>query len=231
MNDENPKLKKNILEEVLIEIRYSLDKDYNILFSSLYEKLKDYYKNFKNLKNPEFPSTPPNFPKFVNYQIRSDDGKKLYQIGDNIFAINNLNYEGFESFLEDIMKILKLHKKESNLESLDYILLRYINKVKVNRDINQIFTIGLNIPESIKQNEVGFNHLINCKYDDDYLKISFFSNPFSKDTVKLDFNYYKKEKFQYDLNLLKKWIKTAHNNIYKVFKASITEEYYNYLNR
>lgn len=231
MNDENPKLKNNTLEEVLVEIRYKLDKDFNLLFSSLYENLKDHYNIFENLVTPELPSPPPGFPKFVKFRIKSKDEKKLYQIGQDIFAVNSLDYEGFELFLKDLLKIINLHKEESGLKSLNYLMLRYVNKIEVDRDISDIFNINLKLPKTIKDKEVGFNHFINCKYDEDFLKISFFSEPFSQKIIKLDFSYYNKNEFPYNMKSFEEWIQKAHNNIYKAFKDSITKDYYNYLDR
>ena len=229
MKDKNPKLKNNTLEEVLVEIRYKLDRDYNLLFSSLYEKLKDHYNVFENLVTPELPSPPPGFPKFIKFRIKSKDGKKLYQIGNDIFAVNSLNYESFELFLKDLLKIINLHKEQSGLKFLNHVMLRYINKIEVDRNISDIFNISLKLPKTIEDKEVGFNHLINCKYDEDFLKISFFSKPFSQKIIKLDFSYYNKDKFPYNIEFLEKWIQKAHNNIYDAFKSSITKDYYKYL--
>jgi hypothetical protein len=47
MRKKNPTLNIKILDEVLIELRYQSKKDYNILFSALYESLKKKYNKFE----------------------------------------------------------------------------------------------------------------------------------------------------------------------------------------
>jgi uncharacterized protein (TIGR04255 family) len=229
MGKKNPILNIKILDEVLIELRYTSKKDYNILFSALYEGLKKKYNKFENLNIPDFPNPPPDFPKTVNFRIKSKDDKKLYQIGNGIFSINNLNYNGYDSFLGDVSEILEIHKNMSDFQYLDYLSLRYINKIEIDRNINDIFEVDLKIPKSLKDKELGFSYFVNCKYDKDYLKISFYTAPFSKDYVKFDLSYYVKEKFTYDLVSIKEWIEVAHDNIYNAFTDCIKKDYYNYL--
>lgn len=228
--NENPKLKKNILQEVLLEIRYNSKKDYFILFSEIYGKLKQNYSIFEKTDVPDFPNQPLNFPKFIKFRIKTNDEKKLFQIGDGILAINNLNYQSFKLFLSDILEILEIHKKNSDIESLDFILLRYINKITLDRPFEKIFKVGLELPKSIENKKVGFNYIVNLKYLEDFIKINLYSQPTSEEIIWLDLSFYNDtQKISYNIKEVNNWIEEAHKNIYIAFKDCITTEYYNYL--
>ncbi|MHB1376867.1 MAG: TIGR04255 family protein [Candidatus Humimicrobiaceae bacterium] len=228
--NENPKLKKNILQEVVLEIRYNSKKDYFILFSEIYEKLKQNYSIFEKTDVPDFPKQPLNFPKFIKFRIKTSDEKKLFQIGDGILAINNLDYQGFKLFLSDILEILEIHKKNSDITSLDFILLRYINKITVDRSFEKIFKLGLKLPKTIENKKVGFNYIVNLKYLENFTKINLYSQPTNEELIWLDLSFYNDtQKISYNIKEVNNWIEEAHKNIYIAFKDCITSEYYNYL--
>lgn len=148
------------LVEVVFEVKFKDPRivDYELLVGEINSKLKATYKHFESLKPPEMPALL--MPFIMQHRFRVDDGKyPLYQIGPGIVSFN---YDGdtytksgkWENFRKKLLEFITIYKevigdKFSN-ENIEYISLRYINKIVdtgMYPGIHQYFTdkLGLKI--------------------------------------------------------------------------------------
>ena len=228
MPDSNPKLKVNILTEALLEIRFDSPKQLPLIVGNMNYLLKD-YSVFEDLHVPEFPNEPPALSKLVRFRFHTEDRKKLYSLGTGVLSVNSLDYPGFDNFVKEIINVLEVYQKVSDIKNITRIGLRYINKIPTEgKDLSELLTINNTMPTPIKDIEKGFAIQSNGQIDGDVLLTKLVSqDQFSTNNLLLDFDYYTERQLEFDIPQLTTWIKKAHAYIYKSFKESLTEDYFN----
>jgi uncharacterized protein (TIGR04255 family) len=222
-----PTPQETILAEVLLEVRFSGAPDLSLIVGKMDSALHAKYPNFENLLVPDFPINNPSLDAIVKYRMFSEDRSKLYNLGKGVLSINTVNYTTFASFLREAKVVLGKYKEISGITTLSRIGLRYINKISVqNRNFEDLFRIGFNLPESLKSIETGFNFQTLGKNDTDILSTRLLTEqPFSKETLMLDFDYFCEQGINYDLDAIEEWMRRAKTTIAENFRNSLTERY------
>jgi uncharacterized protein (TIGR04255 family) len=233
MPNEKQAQRENILSEALLEIRFNGAPDLSLLVGKMDTALHEKYPTFVNLNIPDFPTGIPNFDTMVRYRMFSEDKSKLFNLGKGVLSINTVDYSNFANFIAEAKIVLENHRSISGVSALSRIGLRYINKISIqNRKYDDLFKIDFKLPESLKKIEAGFSFQTLGKINMDILSTGFGTEkPFSKETVILDFDYYCEQSISYDLNTIEKWATRAKNIIVENFRSSLTESYYQSLQK
>jgi uncharacterized protein (TIGR04255 family) len=226
---EKTQLNQNPLVEVVLEIRYDPTEyiDYSLLMGLLYEKLRKKYPNFEDMKVPDFGiDAPAQLNHIVKNRFYSEDRAKLYTMGKGIFSVNTLKYQSFDIFLKDTIEILSSHKEVSEISKINRVGLRYINKIIVEKGIEDVFSIKLVLPDFIQKEEAGFNIQSLIKVSDsDSMTMRYTKNP-ENNEVLLDFDYFSESPDDYNPESIKKWMGKAHSYIEKSFVACLNNKFY-----
>ncbi len=226
----NPKLKKDLISEAIVEIRFHPIPDLSLVVGTIHSTLKDIYPKFADLGVPDVPNLP-EFNNVIKYRFYSENKKKLYQFGKGILSVNTLEYEGFEKFIDDVGTVIDTFQKISEFALINRVGLRYVNKVETEgKKLNKFLNFEFKLPAIIKDIETGFNYHSIGKKDNNFLMTRYGSaKPSNKDTIILDFDFYNEIQQQYNLKNLIKWIDEGHKIIYETFKTSLTKEYFEFL--
>ena len=228
MPAETQQQPEKILTEVLLEIRFSGAPDLPLLVGKLDTALHENYPNFVNLNLPDFPAEMPNFDTIVKYRMFSEDRTKLFGIGKGVLSINTINYTSFVNFFTDAKLVLEKYKSISNIDTINRIGLRYINKINLSeRDFEDLFNLEFKLPQSLKDIEAGFNYQSIGKIDSDILATRLYSEqPLSKNLLFFDFDYTCEQNMSFDLDAIETWATNAKNIINTNFKNCLKEDYY-----
>lgn len=228
---KNPTLKKNLIHEALIEIRFKSNEsdDFSLVLGALNQKLKTKYPIHESLDVPDFGKSAPDE---LNYMVRSrlysEDKKNLYSLGNGVLSVNTLSYTSFENFLKQIIEVLNKHKKLSNLEQITRIGMRYINKVEFENTPEDVTNIKFDLPKKIEEKQNGFNFQNLSRIGADSLRVQYSQKTNSKE-LSLDYDYFFAGEKKYKIDELKKWMEKAHDNIYDTFIQCLNKKFYNTL--
>jgi uncharacterized protein (TIGR04255 family) len=230
MSDKNPKLKTNLVQEAVFEIRFKPTTDFTISIGELKKSLEKDYPTVESATPVDFPDIFPELDNIVRYRFFSQDRSKLYSAGRGLLSVNILKYEGFESFLKEILRIMKIHKSIFKYETVTRLGLRYINRVSHNVNIDNQITISANLPSYLKNNSQISN--IRLKSLTEFGELSLSLNNEANEansTALIDIDIHKLEIFPYEPDIIKSWIINSHQIVYECFKSSISNEYYEWL--
>jgi uncharacterized protein (TIGR04255 family) len=172
--------------------------------------------------------------KSVNFaRFLADDKKTLMQLGDGTLLISRLNpYTTWQDFKNNIEYALNALKKNVELNSIQRIGLRYLNRIEVpeeNPNLEKYFEfrpfLGLNLP---KREHNSF--IVGCIFpiigDRESCKIELTTavpegSNASAFTLDLDYSMTKPESIQFDQSL--EWIEEAHEGLERFFEGCITQ--------
>lgn len=159
-----------------------------------------------------------------------EDRSSLLQIRNNLLAINKLKpYLGWNEFKKDIFKTYDILVKELKFQTLKRIGLRYINQIEIpkNSELSHFFNISINLADSLNKNaEFSDSTLILNVNDTDKCKVRIESSvqqPKDKNIITLDIDYFLHKENIITTNDAKIWVESAHEQVYKIFDESITD--------
>ena len=224
-NNVNPKLTKSPLSEVLVELRYTPPQEISLLIGKLSQQLNE-YPVFENLMVPDFPISTPEFDKLIRYRFYNESKSKLYNLGKGVISVNSLTYGGFDEFLADVNTVLIKHRELTTVEKITRVGLRYINKIQVDRPIADILAVGFDLPKIISDIEKGFNFTSSGEIENGALTTRILTSTTNKSELIIDFDFYKNDFGEYDLDNINEWIDCGHDVIYNAFKSLLVPNYF-----
>lgn len=164
-------------------------------------------------------------------QFKSKDNSCIIQLSNNLFTVNKLpKYNGWESYRNMILEALNILYSTIDIQRINRIGLRTINKLDVKshslENFKRSFNVYPNMPEGIVND---FNSLqINYETpfsDNEVLAVDFA-------TLKKEINYQAPVQFQLyytklstiNIDLIEKWIDNAHTQLHTAFDNILTIE-------
>ena len=141
------KLKSPTAVEVLFELRFTGSRNIDSYAEALKRRFTETYPTeeirtsigvgFKIEEGPNGPQVTiiepgdedPSNMDLVSRRFKSSDGNLVFQIGEGVVTINTLNYQGFDNFINEAIRVLDIHHSFAQVESYRRLGLRYINHI------------------------------------------------------------------------------------------------------
>lgn len=221
----NPKLKIVPLQEVVFEIRYEGFRylQFADISNRFKEAIKVDFPIFEDLYIPEVPIEIPEAFRIVRQRFYNPEKTRIVQLGLGVFTLNHTAYDGYESFLKDLNKIWALHREITQVEKINRVGLRYINRFSA--EDKPILNIDLKLPEVFNARRA--SNLVVLQ-DSGLDKIKTNINIVG-DSILLDIDYFKEGEGLNKIDELLVWIEKAHIQIYERFTSALDSEFFKYL--
>lgn len=164
-------------------------------------------------------------------QFKSHDGTSIIQLSNNLFTVNKLPiYNGWESYKEMILRALELLESTIDIEQINRIGLRTINKLDVKthsfENFKRSFNVYPNMPKGIVNN---FNSL-QLNYETPFSDSEILAVNFA--TLRKEPNYDAPVQFQLyytklssiDKKSIATWLDNAHMKLHSAFDNILSKE-------
>lgn len=164
-------------------------------------------------------------------QFKSQDNSSIIQLSSNLFTVNKLpKYKGWESYKEMILEAVELLSSTIDIQKINRIGLRAINKLDVKshslENFKRSFNVYPNMPEGIVND---FNSLqLNFETpfpDNEVLALNFAT--LRKEAgydAPVQFQLYYTKLSTIDKNSIEKWLDNAHMQLQIAFDHIVTTE-------
>lgn len=214
-------LKKPPVHEVVFQVDFEDPcLDYTVELSTLRQELIEDYPRIEALGASKLPLGI--LDPFSRHRLLSKDGKHLVHLGETVIAVNTLAHKDFEVFMNEVKKVLNVHKGMRPYSRIKKMGLRYINKLSNPTDLGQVLAFSLQNPPLGKDtNPVVFAHLFLFKEGDDSFQIQ--ANKKEEDNFfYLDLDFFTRNlNLEYDVKSILNWAKKAHTRINDGFEKSL----------
>lgn len=221
----NPPLKKPPLQEAVFEIRFPTVQDYALLAGGMAVSHKNDFQVVEKLESAEFPV----FVQvlgLVKHRFSTEDRRKLFQTGADVISVNIINYEGFNSFRDDIKSILSSSENFGViLKNPQRISLRYINRFKSIK--NPSLTLNIQPPFPNKNfDNTRFLQIREVEDigNDGILVNTVFHFPVDETDLILDIDaFFENPGGEWDIEMILAWTTKAHDIIWHKFTTLVSE--------
>lgn len=164
-------------------------------------------------------------------QFKSLDNSSIIQLSNNLLTVNKLpRYDGWESYKKMIMEAVEVLNSVIDIQKINRIGLRVINKVDVKshslENFKGSFNVYPNIPDGIVNN---FNSL-QLNYETPFAENEVLAVNLA--TLRKEAGYQAPVSFQLyytkvaylDKNLIEKWLDNAHVQLHSAFDHIVTTQ-------
>ncbi len=168
---------------------------------------------------------PPETGLLITHQYRSEDGKRLVQLGPTGISVNALAYPGYQKFRDAIEGILKHYSAQAALESVVRLGLRYLNRLPRGSRLLAPLTVRMEWPAqpSGKLESVAARSVVSYEYPIGRLGIAI-SEPYEADGVLLDLDFFHEPRRRMSNEDILTWIDAAHEKTYEAFRTMVDAE-------
>lgn len=136
------------LVEALLELRFAPMESvlgYGYVPRAIHERLASTYPNYEELPAAQLPisvSPPP-----IRHRFSTDDGTRLFQVGNGVISVNDLSYDHYAAFRERadavISEAIPLFGRAKEMR------LRYINKINTSgHALRDVLRVGIDFDVS-----------------------------------------------------------------------------------
>ncbi|PWY54322.1 TIGR04255 family protein [Legionella qingyii] len=154
------KYNKPQLQEAIFEAKFDFENFDTAMPGQIFEFIKNDYplkQDIKHFSLPYLLENPANAqPPFIQAPLiraSKNDGSGILQFGPGIAIANNLKYEGWDSFVPTINKILSAYIDVAKPIYVSRIGTRYINNIHIaeeNLNVSDYFNLDIQIPNHLK---------------------------------------------------------------------------------
>jgi len=225
--------------EAVCEFRFPKDCKWDLTVPGLiYEKIRDifHHKEQRISQNVEITQS----KKELHHQLITqeivlflNDSKKIFvQVGTRLITINCLApYPSWERYKPQIDKVFNALKKTVEIDKLERIGLRYINKINVKMksvDLDQFFEFRPFLGEKLPQNLANFRLETIFRYCDQrdscrlILANTLAEDPESTSFI-LDLDYFLSKPLMVDSNTALDWVENSHGKVEDIFEGCLTQ--------
>ena len=200
--------------------------DYTIFVAELTVKNRHLFPKTQALPNANMPSN-----IIIRGQVRhrfiGNNKDVIFQVGPEYLSINIIKYSGFDSFKDNISKILSALGEAINLEEIETVSLRYINRFSKVQDIFTVLNITSPFPNHDKSKTIGIQLGFT---KEENINTSISTNivfPVDNRDSILDINAFSINKTSmqsWSFKLMLEWIDESHNLIYDNFEVLVSEK-------
>jgi len=172
-------------------------------------------------------------PPSPRHQFFSEDGKSLVQVGENLLVVNQLPpYYGWERFKPLVDECFETYCTLAKPQSVARCALHYIDKVDVPKTefrVEDYFNLYPVLPGSgtdpVTNLAMAFE--LRGATESDILAAAFRQHPSANPegtSFLLQFDYVATKPMEPSLEIVGKWLETAHEFTSRYFRSTITEE-------
>jgi len=228
------------VEEAICEFRLTPETRWDLTVPGLlYERLKQTFPQKEQRMIQEVELAPG--PQGLQQQSRtserlwffSDDRKMLAQVGPRLVAVNALKpYPGWAGFKPGIEIVWKSLQEAIQVEGLERIGLRYINRVELdgpNVQLNEYLDFYPFLGQRLPQRFVSFFAGVEFSYSDDRDRCRLQLAPIpipgkeGKAVFMLDLDYFLIRPRGVAVEDALAWVEDAHSRVEEVFEGCITD--------
>ncbi len=221
------------LVEALCEFRFRSDSWPWTVPSLFYQEVKKSgYTKQREARSVEFTIPGPQEPRsqVTKRQFVLEDDSAMLQVGPNLLVINFLIYPSWDEFSRVILENHKRYSRLAEPDSIERVILRYINRVEVPSDdfaFEKYFAFLPQLPEAVPKTISQYLIQSEVPYEDPpgMLRFVFGSEPTLSSS--------KVVSFLLDMSFglaggqlagqdLAEWLKTTHQRLEDVFVSSMT---------
>lgn len=213
------------LQEAILEVRFPPVEDYTLFVAELTVRNRESFPTTQALPNANMPSN-----IIISGQVRhrfiGKNKDVIFQVGPDTLSINIIKYSGFDSFKDNISKILDALGEAINLEKIEKISLRYINRFSKIQNVFTVLNIVTPFPNhntlKTKGIQLGFTVEENS---DTYISTNIVFPVDNKDLI-LDINAFSvsKSTTNWGFESMLEWLNESHNLIYDNFEILVSEK-------
>ncbi|WP_436516099.1 TIGR04255 family protein [Ekhidna sp. To15] len=164
-------------------------------------------------------------------QFKSQDNSSIIQLSNNLFTVNKLpKYGGWESYKEMILEAVELLYSTIDIQQINRIGLRAINKLDVKshslENFKRSFNVYPNMPNGIVNdfNSLQLNYETSFP-DNEVLAVNFATlRKESGYEAPVQFQLYYTKLTPVDKNSIEKWLDNAHMQLHSAFDHIVTSE-------
>ena len=213
------------LQEAILEVRFPPVEDYTLFVAELTVKNRDLFPKTQALPNANMPSN-----IIISGQVRhrfiGKNKDVIFQVGPDTLSINIIKYSGFNSFKDNIRKILSTLSEAINLEKTERISLRYINRFSNIQDIFAVLNIVSPFPNHNKSKTKGIQLGFTSEENSNTFVSTNIVFPIDNRDLILDITAFSpnKETINWDLKSMLEWVDKSHNIIYDNFEVLVSEK-------
>ena len=228
------------LIEALCEFRFQGDSNWDLTLPGLfYREVKEKFpkKREQNAVDVQFhgsqPETGIQGTMIPKVQFFSEDESCLVQLSPSLLTINHLYpYPNWDHFKALILEMLSTYSAIANPGPFARIGLRYINRIEQHEgnSVNNVLNYFPLLPHSLDQSPKNLLSRVEIEFDEHngILILTLASIPGENPNTKLyllDLDFVTADISDISVTNVHEWIEIAHEQIEKVFEASITDTF------
>lgn len=166
-------------------------------------------------------------------QYVNKDGTRIITCSSEALSFNTYNYQGFETFREEVMRLIKIFlRKYNTIDEITRVGLRYINDIPVERrgnkvDLTRYLNFKFSLPNVLDKHLLDFFQTafyIELEAGTSGIRVSIDSTKEEgKDILVLDLDLISTRKI--DSKEIEKYLIGYHDKIEEIFLDITTEEY------
>ncbi len=177
-NYQRYKYERAPLQEAIFEVRFINDSFDSAIPGQIYEKVRKEFPQKKDIKQFFFAVGLQEHQFKRSSDIRAPcmqawntQQSQCVQVGPGIIAANDLSYNGWETFLPAIRRIVDSYVEVVSPQEVERVGMRFINRILIPEDkvsISNFFQIGISVPPIINNShsfDITLNSRINGKFD------------------------------------------------------------------
>lgn len=164
-------------------------------------------------------------------QFKSQDNSSIIQLSNNLFTVNKLpKYQGWESYKDMIMNAVGLLGSIIDVQQINRIGLRAINKLDVKSHSLENFRKSFNVYPNMPKGIVNDFNSLQLNYETPFPENEVLAVNFA--TLRKESGYQAPVQFQLyytkltpiDKTSIEKWLDNAHMQLHSAFDHIVTEE-------
>ena len=227
-------LKTPLVVEALLEVRFPPSAiPYGFIPGRLYGALENSFPKAEDLPAAQAPLDP-NLNQVIRNRFLADDSSRMCQIGVGVITVNHTIYRGFTSFIEDCKIALDAATHIGLISRVDRLGLRYINMAPLDRQWHNIIDFKVRAPDVISSSVIAQEHKWVTQFPGTGLLSTTIAWPTTmgdtnKTAIALDLDHFWEAARVLSVDEVLKWVRSAHENIYQVFKSSLQMPYFSEL--
>lgn len=164
-------------------------------------------------------------------QFKSQDNSAIIQLSNNLFTVNKLpKYHGWEAYKEMILKAVELLASTIDIQQINRIGLRAINKLDIQTHSLENFKRSFNVYPNMPKGIVNDFNSLQLNYetpfpDNEILAVNFATlRKESGYQAPVQFQLYYTKLTHIDIKSIEEWLNNGHMQLHSAFDHIVTKQ-------